>query len=359
MRPLISIIGPTATGKTKFALEVARELLNQQSQQKFSQQFSYIDLISIDSRQVYKKMEIGTGVDLPPEFERAKSAEMRWPFYIFDKVRLHGISIVKPDEEWSVADCQRLVQEVMEKSWQQNSLPILVGGTGFYQFHLGTTAKPEYAEMKVPPNEEVRERAASMSVYELQEWAEKTAPQKYALFNNSDQNNPRRLVRVIEIGLMNRQSLKSLSFQRKLESSIATPSKTLAIGLTNTIENIAPKIAVRVQERLDNGMQEEVQKLMVDYSDQIWHDAHAFSATGYKEVRAFLEDKMSKEEMIELWTRREVQYAKRQLTWFKKYAKDATWFDVQKTDWQKEAINQIKAWLANNDQLYSNQVANS
>ena len=346
MRPLISIIGPTATGKTKFALEVAHELLNPQNQQKSLQQFSYVDLISIDSRQVYKKMEIGTGVDLPAEFERVKSADIRWPFFTFSNIRFHGISIVKPDEEWSVADCQRLVQEVMEKSWQQDSLPILVGGTGFYQFHLGTTAKPEYAEMKVPPNEEVRERAASMSVYELQEWAEKTAPQKYALLNNSDQNNPRRLVRVIEIGLTNRQSLKSLSFPRKLESNVATPSKTLAIGLTDTIENISPKIAARVRERLDKGMQEEVQKLMVDYSDQIWHDAHAFSATGYKEARAFLEDKMSKEEMIELWTRREVQYAKRQLTWFKKYAKDAHWFDVQKADWQKEAINQIQLFTS-------------
>jgi len=91
---------------------------------------------------------------------------------------------------------------------------------------------------------------------------------------------------------------------------------------------------------------EEVQKLIADYSEKEWL-MPAFSATGFKEVRAFLEDKISKEQMIELWTRRELQYAKRQLTWWKKEP-NVRWFDVTKSGWKNSALEMLYSFYAQN-----------
>lgn len=317
MLKLLSIIGPTATGKTSFAVELAKELSNK---------FSFIDIISSDSRQIYKGMEVGTGVDLPQE---------KLPH-----IRFHGFSMVQPDEEWSVMQFQNFTHQVIQQSWYENGLPILVGGTGFYQHHLFGSQ----TEMQIPPNEEVRQKAALMTLSELQTWAEKTAPKKFTDMNESDQKNPRRLVRVIEIGVG--------SVEKKEVPETDVPSDVLTIGLTDSIEHISQKIQQRVEERLAEGMINETQTLMAHYNDEIWRKFPAFSATGYKEVRAFLEDKLSKEEMITLWNRRELQYAKRQRTWFKKYAQDALWFTVSENGWQTKAKKQIQAWLLSPERVY-------
>ncbi len=326
MKKLLSIIGPTATGKTKFALEIA---------QQFQEKFSSIDIISVDSRQIYQGMEIGTGVDVPADFRSIHTEEFAFPFFVRGKVRLHGVSIIMPDQEWSVMQFQEFTQKIIQQSMQNDGLPILVGGTGFYQKHMS----PEHDQMAVPPNEEVRTRAAQMPLHELQQWAEQTNAQRFSQMNESDRQNPRRLVRVIEIGVAN------TDVPREPSAASFSPEEIFTLVLTDSIEHIQDKIIYRVQDRYDHGMREEVEKLIAKYSDEVWKDMPAFSATGYKEMRAFIEEKFSKEEMLELWNRRELQYAKRQLTWLKKYAKDAHWFAVDQPNWQTEALQEIQTWL--------------
>jgi len=305
MKSLVSIIGPTATGKTKLALLLA---------EKFSQNFACIDVISADSRQVYKGMEIGTGVDMPPDFKR----EVGENFFQKGNERMHGVSFLRPDEEWSVTHFQKFAREVIENSWAQNGLPMLVGGTGLYHRHLFN----DDPQLEIKPNEEVRKKAVTMSIAELQNWLQKVDATKWELMNNSDRQNPRRLVRAIEV---------ALSEKPRDEQKSQPPFTHIEIGLTDSIEHISEKIRQRVEERLQNGVLAEVEKLIADYPPEVWKGP-AFSATGYKEIRQFLEGTLSREEMIELWTRREIQYAKRQLTWWKKDFK-GQWFDVAEKDW--------------------------
>ena len=100
------------------------------------------------------------------------------------------------------------------------------------------------------------------------------------------------------------------------------------------------QVAQRITDRLAHGMIEEVQTLMTAYSEKEWLSP-AFSATGYKEVRAYLEGRMTKEQLCELWLRREVQYAKRQLTWWKKKPR-VIWFDVTQDNWRERALQKMR-----------------
>jgi tRNA dimethylallyltransferase len=292
---------------------------------KLSSTFTTIDLISVDSRQLYKGMEVGTGVDVP--------------FSQIGNIYIHGLGMLKPDEQWSVAQFQSFAQERIQKSLQNVGLPILIGGTGLYTQHIFQ----EDPQLFVPPNEQIRQKAAELSLIEIQNWLQKVSPEKFNSMNESDQKNPRRLVRAIEVTEFKKNKgefpLQPNNFPWKEELQI------LEIGLIDTIEHIETKIRARVLKRLDDGMIEEVQKLIVDYSEELWQKMPAFSATGYKEVRAYIEEKIAKEDMIELWSRREIQYAKRQLTWFKKFAKNAKWFDISQAGWQSQAEEQIQAWL--------------
>jgi tRNA dimethylallyltransferase len=300
MNKLLSIVGPTATGKTNLALQLIEPLLKN---------FSRVDVISADSRQVYAGMEIGTGVDLPTDLAN-------------ERVLLHGTSFLKPTEEWSVAHFQDFARPIIEASWKAGGIPIIVGGTGLYHQQLFTTDP----HLHIPPNEEVRQRAATSTLLQLQEWLQKVAPGKFAQMNDSDRQNPRRLVRAIEL------ALSPAPAETHAHASPVTEPPAydhLFVGLTAPKEFIEAKITQRVDERLNHGMIEEVTRLRANYTDPDWK-LPAFSATGYKEVRAYLEGTLEYEQMRELWTRREVQYAKRQLTWWKK-AKDITWFDVSET----------------------------
>ena len=302
MHTVISVVGPTATGKTAFALSL-KKILQQD-----------IDLISADSRQVYKGMEIGTGVDLNPD---------KLP----SGVRVHGSSFLLPTEEWSVAHFRLFARESVLRSWQQNALPVIVGGTGLYHRYLFSSDP----EIDIAPNNELRERAQRMPLSELQAWAKEKNAVQFAEMNGSDRANPRRLIRLIE-----RANTEVLPNESDL---LPADIQHLTIGLIDSLDHISERIAERIQERLRSGFLAEVQELMARYSDEEWK-LPAFSATGFKEARAFIEEKISQDELETLWLRREVQYAKRQITWWKT-ARDVEWFDISQTEWQKDAEKRI------------------
>ncbi len=331
---LLSVVGPTATGKTQFALDVA---------QIFSDQFHVFDCISADSRQVYQGMEVGTGADIPPNFQKqdydpASITTFTNPYFKLNNVRIHGVSILKPDQEWSVAQFRDFAQKVMSSSWQENGLPILVGGTGLYHQHIFTQDQ----QIEVPPNVAVREHAERISLANLQRWLKEVDEARFESMNNSDRHNPRRLIRAIEIGLAERQTAQQRIVSRDEKVNEVNVNQ-LMIGLTDTPEHISERIQERVKSRLGQGMLDEVQRLMAQYDEKIWREP-SFSATGYKEVRAYLEDKLTYQQMQELWLRREVQYAKRQLTWWKKQS-GVEWFAIDSPNWKDEAVAYVKKWL--------------
>ena len=332
---IVSIVGPTATGKTALALQLAHAVLNQTSH-------AGVFIISVDSRQVYKGLEICTGVDVPETwyattfFGRDAIQHPAMPIYST------GTSFVQPTEEWSVSHFRNFALPLIQQAFKHKFFVILVGGTGLYHEHLCSTDPA----LDIPPNEELRTQAAQLSLSELQGWVERDAELLWQEMNIDDRQNPRRLVRALE----KQQHGEHADITQEISEVVNISEVSyFTLGITDTLEQIKPRILSRVFERFSRGAVAEVERLIANYDDQVWK-LPAFSSTGCRELRAYIEGQLESEQLVELWTRREVQYAKRQLTWWKTHLnattqegfarKQAAWYNrsSEDKDWQTSAI---------------------
>jgi tRNA dimethylallyltransferase len=296
MKQAICIVGQTATGKTKLALALAKQLNG--------------IVISADSRQIYKGMDIGTGKDVPKGEE------------------IFGIDLTTPDKPWDVTMVVALLKQKIGDVWREGKLPILVGGTGFYFRSLIETP----ATFRIPMDEKLREELEKKSVDDLQKMLLELDELRFNRMNHSDQNNPRRLIRAIEVA----QTPHS-NQQEKIPAPL-DGAEIAWIGLRLSEEALSRNVRDRVQIRIEQGMQNEVQKLMEKYKD--W-SSPAFSATGYGETKAYIEKKISNHQWIQLWQLHEEQYAKRQMTWFHKQP-GITWFEADTPDLLHQVVKTIK-----------------
>ena len=178
MKKLLIICGSTATGKTNLALKLSKIFSGQ--------------IISADSRQVYKGMDIGTGKDLPQKAKQYKDGH-----YLIKKIKVWGYDLVKPNQDFSVAHFINFAIPRIKKIWTARELPILVGGTGLY---LQALTKP-LNTIAIPADQVLRQQLSKLNVLSLQKKLKKLDFDKYQKMNHSDQHNPRRLIRAIEINL--------------------------------------------------------------------------------------------------------------------------------------------------------------
>lgn len=311
-QPIVSIIGPTAVGKTKLALAVAKAAIA-------AGFFKGVDIISADSRQIYQGLEVITGADIPLDFHQCSQQKLPFPFFVTDdkKIALHGIAIVKPDEEWSVSHFQQFAQTVIQTAREQRHLPLIVGGTGLYHRHL---FNPDQ-HLHVGPDETTRAQVEELSLTELQDWAKQVNPDRWDHLNHSDRHNPRRLVRLIELSTANQQSVVG-------ENTTAGIHKQVLIGLTTSLETIKQHIVQRVVERFEQGAVAEVKALLEHGQvDQL----PVASTLGVPEMYQYVRGELTQSECMQLWSLHEFQYAKRQLTWWKK--QPVQWFDVSDPHW--------------------------
>lgn len=277
MHKLLCIVGPTGTGKTALALKLA------------AKQPSI--LVSADSRQVYRGMDIVTGKDHPPH------------------TILYGIDLVNPGEPCSVSIWYDVVMPHIIQAWEEGKLPIIVGGTGLYVKALTSGI----ATIQVPINQPLRGQLIPLSIAELQTKLRNLDPRKLVSLNHSDQHNPRRLIRAIEV-VMSPDLPESKIFN--LESKL--------IGLRYFDDsNYRSIITARVQKRLSSGAIAETERLIKSASPQ------AFTAIGYHRIVDYIEGKSTKEAMVEHWVSDELAYAKRQMTWFRK-DNSIKWYDASK-----------------------------
>ncbi len=260
MTKVLIVCGPTATGKTALAAKLAKKFKG--------------ELISADSRQVYKGMDIVTGKDRPKG------------------VIIHGLDLVLPNEEFSAAHFVKFSRALINQISKKKKLAIIVGGTGLY---LNSLVNPPKT-LQVKPDWGLRKKLEKKTISELQRQLIRLNPARFEKMNHSDQLNSRRLIRAIEVSLRRQSSqVAKTVFNENYDA--------LWIGLTADKKTLDKKIAQRVRARLKAGAIKEWQKLKAKYR----RDLPSMSGIGYKELPD-----------VAAWTRAEQQYARRQLTYFKK-----------------------------------------
>ncbi|MBU6370862.1 MAG: tRNA (adenosine(37)-N6)-dimethylallyltransferase MiaA [Patescibacteria group bacterium] len=279
MKPkILVILGPTATGKSDIAVKIAR---------KFNG-----EIVSADSRQVYKGMDLGSG--------KIMRQEMRdIPHYLLD--------IANPSKQFSVAQYKKLAEKSIGKILAKGKLPIIVGGTGFY---IDSVVR-NIAVPKVKPDAALRKKLAKRSTADLFAMLKKLSPSRA---KNIDRHNPVRLIRAIEIA-------RSLGHVPALKES---PRKydSVFIGLDLPDAELKKRIEKRLVKRLKLGMAYEVKKLHANGIS--WRRLESFGLE-YREIAKYLQKRISKEEMIENLKNDIWHFVKRQRTWFKRN-KEITWF---------------------------------
>lgn len=327
---LLIICGPTATGKTALGIYLAKKIDG--------------ELISADSRQVYKYMDIGTGKDILNSEFRIQNSKLQLKIqkeinlkitlgvYEIDKIPIWGLDLVKPDQEFSVAHWVRFANLIIKDIWKRKKLPIIVGGTGFWLKALIDGID----SINIPPDWQLREKLRNLEIEKLREILKKLDPERWQSMNQSDRKNPRRLIRGIEIA----EQIKSLKLKIKSYSLKLKIDQLLIIGLIASNKFLYQRIDQRVEKRIKQGAQKEIETLLK--KGYPW-DLEAMTATGYKEWQPFFQKKVGLEEIIQRWKYNEHAYARRQLTWFKK-DKRIKWFNIEKPDWQNNVVKLVENW---------------
>ncbi len=265
-KKIVIILGPTATGKTKFAVKLAK-IFN-------------AEIVSADSRQVYKQMDLGTGKDLEE----------------YQNIPYHLIDIKSPKQQFSLAEFQAKAYRTINKIHHLGKLPLLVGGTGLYlqaiiEGWLLPAVKPDYS---------LRIALEKNSLSQLQALAKKN---KLNL-NQSDWRNKRRLIRYLEITAIN----QNIDFKKQPKYDC------LILGLSLPKEQLDKKINARLKTRLKQGLVGEVSKLHKLLS---WQKLESFGLE-YKWISLYLQNKINYQEMVINLQTAIHRYAKRQMTWLRR-----------------------------------------
>ncbi len=278
LAPLVVLGGPTATGKTTLAIAVAERLHGRGIA---------AEIISADSRQVYRGLDIGTAKATADERAR---------------VVHHGLDLVDPEQAYSVADFRPHALDALERLGSRGGIGILAGGTGFWlravMAGIDTDALPSDATVRAGIE-------ADLAAGGLDGLAERLRALAPGLAVRTDLHNPRRVVRGLEIA--------TLQGDAPLPEQVGYPAPVLGLQLVVDAAALRRRIEVRARAQFDAGLIEEARTLRERHDPAL----RAFSAIGYREAWAHLDGELTLEAAIELDARRNVGFAKRQRTWFR------------------------------------------
>ena len=293
---IIAIVGPTASGKTGLGIEVAKRWNG--------------EVISIDSRQVYRGMNIGTA---KPEGTWVESRKT----FLVDGVPHWGIDLVNPDEPYSVADFKQYAHQKIEEIVARGHVPILVGGTGFWL----KTVIDNLDLTSTPGDSALRAQLSARTLGDLFHEYKQLDPEGAELI---DKNNKRRVVRALEVTKLTgkpwseqlRRSAERRSEPRPQGASGQTiyDYDVLQIGLSVSREELIESIDTRVEEMVARGLVDEVRRLRDTYGCEI----ESMTGIGYRQVCRFLSGEEKLKDAIEEVKKDTRAYAKRQMTWFKR-----------------------------------------
>lgn len=279
---IIIIVGPTASGKSDLAVKIAQQHNG--------------EIISADSRQVYRGLNLGTG--------KITSQEMQG-------VTHHLLDVADPQTTFTVVEWRTQAEKAIAEIISRGKVPIIAGGTGFYI----STLIDNISLPDVSANPTLRNELSSKTAEELYTLLQTQNPERAALLNISDRKNPRRLIRALEITQAGINTPKT-----KHESSY----NPLWIGINLTIDELRSKISDRLERRLHQGMIGEVESL---HKNGLSWERMEELGLEYRYIAQNLQGKISIDKMREKLAIEIGQYAKRQMTWFQKN-KEIHWFDL-------------------------------
>jgi tRNA dimethylallyltransferase len=301
-RRVLAIVGPTASGKTKLAIEIA--------------QYLDTEIISADSRQIYRELTIGTA--------KPSSDELR-------KIKHHFINNVSLIEKYDVGKFVKEAKEIINHLHLKDKIPIIVGGSGLYINSLlyGIFEGPSAdEEIRIQLEKELQEEGIESLLKKLKEVDPET-------HNKIDKKNPRRIIRALEVYYLTGQPISQLQKEKHHKPDF----DNLIFGLQWDRKKLYERINQRVDEMIKAGLVYEVKEIV----DKFGEDVNVVLQTvGYREVIDYLKGKTTYNEMIELIKRNTRRYAKRQLTWFSK-DKNIQWMEIQ----SEEDLNKIARQIIN------------
>ncbi len=301
--PLVVVLGPTASGKSELALRIAQEFCG--------------EIVNFDSIQVYRGFDIGSA-KVPVSARRG--------------IPHHLIDVVDPGQLFTAGDFARMARGVLREIAGRNRLPVLVGGTGFYLRALleGLSPAPErhdFLRARLLAREDKRRGSLHRILSRLD-------PAASARIH---QNDVKKLVRALELCMLRRQPASTL--QAVLKDAL-TGFPTIKIGLDPPRAELYERINNRVARMFEGGLIEEVEAML---ASGVLSSAKPFESLGYSQAVAHLQGRLSREEAVTLTQQATRQYAKRQMTWFRR-ERDVQWFQNFGTaaEVQSEAVSYLR-----------------
>lgn len=306
MKKIIVIAGPTAVGKTKYAIEAAKALNG--------------EIISCDSMQLYKYMDIGSAKPTEEELSQVKH---------------HLVDLIDPSEPFSVAAYQKLAKEAINEVFAKGKIPVIAGGTGLYLNSLLYDMDFSNAPQNPDLRRSLEQEAALMGSEYLYEKLQSLDPE--AAFRIHP-NNTKKIIRAIE-GATSGDKIKDF----KNCTEICKDYERILIGLTRNRDELYDRINKRVDLLISQGLFREVKGLL---ERGLSEDDISMKGIGYKEIIGYFNGIYTEEESIDLIKKNTRHFAKRQITWFKRY-EDIRWINISEYDGDDKAIEEMIRWLKN------------
>ncbi len=285
---VIVIVGPTASGKTALSIELAKQING--------------EIVSCDSMQIYKDMNIGSAKPTKEEMQGIKH---------------YMIDIIRPDQRFSVAEYKKQAESAIEEILSKGKIPIVIGGTGLYANSL--IYGIEYNEIDL--DEQYRNQLEEIALTDegMKELYKQAIKIDNKAMEKISPNDKKRIIRILEIYHSTGKTKTEMELESR-KNGVKYDYKVFAIDIKRDI--LYDRINRRVDIMIENGLIQEVKDLLKKY-DKF---PTAMQGLGYKEVVEYIEGDITKEEMIEKIKQETRRYAKRQLTWFRKN-KDTIWLD--------------------------------
>ena len=288
-KPLIILAGPTAVGKTSLSIRLAKETGG--------------EIISADSMQVYRHMDIGSAKITKEEMEGV-------PHYLVD--------VLEPEEEFNVVRFQQMAKEAAERIWEKGRIPLVVGGTGFYiqalLYDIDFTENDGDESYRRQLEQKASDEEGASELYEILKTVDPKAAQEI---------HPRNIKRIIRALEFYHQTGKKISEHNETQRQKESPYNYAYFVLTDERSRLYERIDRRVDLMMEQGLLDEVRYLK---ERGVRKDSTAMQGLGYKELYAYLEGEYPLDEAVRIIKRDTRHFAKRQLTWFKR-ERDVIWAD--------------------------------